>query len=339
VYVSHFEMNAQVDNTQAVQLQAVDAPEVTFCFQHGEPLGPAIGRIKHELLDAIVAALEQREPNPDENVHDARQQLKKLRGLLRLVRGGIEPAAYARDNACFRDVGRSLAEAREAAAAMECVDTLLTHYDEQIPRREFAPIERALGALRAETVARVGESSVYTRAIEELRAAGTPEREWPLGGEGFELIERGLAAIYRGARRAYERAARDPSSENFHELRKLSKYHLHHVRLLEAVFPIELRARRKALDELNDGLGHLHDLDVLRALLDREKLEGAPLLQRLAFTALVDRRRAEVALDAEREAARLYAEKPGALVKRLRRYYELWSSANGAQPLSRSITA
>lgn len=337
-------MSAQVDTVLSA---------VSFSFQHDEPLGPALDRIRGELIDSIVAALEQLEPNHDQNVHDARQQLKKLRGLLRLARGSIEPDAYARDNACFRDVGRSLAEAREAAASVECVDALLSHYDGQIPRREFAPIERALAALREKTVARVGESSTVEHALAELRAACAPEREWGLAGADFKLIAPGLFGTYRRARRAYRSAARRPTSQNFHELRKLSKYHLHHMRLLEPVFPIELRARRKALDTLNDALGHLHDLDVLRELLDREKLETAPLLQRLAFTALVDRRRAELALDAEVQAARLYAESARTLSKRIRRYFELWRTQNAAptlalshdddgafaQPPRRSITA
>ena len=339
-------MSAQVDSS---------GPAVSFSFQREEPLGPAIERIRAELLDSTLAALEHLEPNHDQNIHDARRQLKKLRGVLRLVRGSIEPAAYERDNACFRDVGRSLAEAREAAATLECVEALLAHYDDRIPRREFSAIERALGAQRAETVARVGETSTVARALEELRSARGPDRAWTLTGEDFELIRAGLFATYRGARRACRRASRTSSSENFHELRKLSKYHLHHVRLLEPVFVLELRARRRALDALNEALGHLHDLDMLRALLDREKLESVPLLQRLAFSALVDQRRREVALDAELQAARLYAEKPRALAKRLRSYFELWRAPsppisedaphdgepapNTVQPPSRSITA
>jgi CHAD domain-containing protein len=314
---------------------------VTYAILPHEPVGPAVRRIIFELLDSIIDDLEHLDSDRDERIHSARQQLKKLRGLLRLVRGSLDAAAYERENACFRDVGRSLAEAREAAAALECVDILLDHYSTEIPRSEFDAIERSLKADHGSKLSRAQESAAFERAVSELRAAQDRITEWPLLEDDFDSLADGLFFTYRRARRALREAAREPTSQQFHELRKLSKYHLHHVRLLEAAFPTELHARRKALDELNDTLGHLHDLDVLTQMLADEKPEQAPAVQLLALTALVDRRRRELAALAELQAARIYAEKPKALLKRARRYFGLWRSGEAleAEPSKNDASA
>jgi CHAD domain-containing protein len=300
---------------------------VTYALKPDEAVGPGVRRIVFELLDSLTENLE----SDRERIHSARQQLKKLRGLLRLVRGSIEPAAYERENACFRDVGRSLAGAREAAAALECIDILLEHYSGEIPRSEFRDLEHWLKMHHGSKLTRAREDGVFERAVLELRRARERMTEWPLVEDDFDSLAQGLLFTYRRARRALLRAASEPTSQQFHELRKLSKYHLYHVRMLEAAFPTELHARRKALDALNDTLGHLHDLDVLRRMLVTEKAEAAPRLQLLALTALVDRRRHELAVEAELQGAPIFAEKPRALLKRARRYFALWRSRDALE--------
>jgi CHAD domain-containing protein len=304
---------------------------VTYALKPDEAVGPGVRRIVFELLDSIMDDLEHLDSDRDERIHSARQQLKKLRGLLRLVRGSIDPAAYERENACFRDVGRSLADAREAAAALECVDILLEHYSGEIPRNEFRDLEHWLKTHHGSKLSRAREDAVFEHAVLELRRARERMTEWPLVDDDFDSLGQGLFFTYRRARRALRRAASEPTSQQFHELRKLSKYHLYHVRMLEAAFPNELRARRKALDALNDTLGHLHDLDVLRQMLVTEKPEAAPRLQLLALTALVDRRRHELAVEAELQGAPIYAEKPRALLKRARRYFALWRTRDALE--------
>jgi CHAD domain-containing protein len=300
---------------------------VTYALKPDEAIGPGVRRIVFELLDTVIEHLE----SDRKRIHSARQQLKKLRGLLRLVRGSIDPAAYERENACLRDVARSLADARAAAAALECVDILLDHYSAEIPRSEFRDLEHWLKTHHSSKLLRAREGAVFEHAVLELRRARERMTEWPLVDDDFDSLAQGLFFTYRRARRALRRAASEPTSHQFHELRKLSKYHLYHVRMLEAAFPPELRARRKALDALNDMLGHLHDLDVLRQMLVTEKPEAVPPLQLLALTALVDRRRHELAVEAELQGALIYAEKPRALLKRARRYFALWRSRNALE--------
>ena len=42
---------------------------------------------------------------PEQAVHEARKDMKKLRALLGLARGELGERTFARENACFRDAG------------------------------------------------------------------------------------------------------------------------------------------------------------------------------------------------------------------------------------------
>ena len=66
------------------------------------------GRIDHA-IDELGGAVES---NPEEAVHSARKDMKKLRALLRLVRGELGASVYRRENACFREAAAALAGLR-----------------------------------------------------------------------------------------------------------------------------------------------------------------------------------------------------------------------------------
>ena len=68
------------------------------------------GRIDHA-IDELGGAVES---SPEEAVHSARKDMKKLRALLRLVRGELGASVYRRENARFREAAATLAGLRDA---------------------------------------------------------------------------------------------------------------------------------------------------------------------------------------------------------------------------------
>ncbi|TIT25585.1 MAG: CHAD domain-containing protein, partial [Mesorhizobium sp.] len=63
-------------------------------------------------------------------------------------------------------------------------------------------------------------------------------------------------------------------ADDFHDLRKAAKTHSMHLSLLGRLWPTPIKSRRKAVDSLGERLGDLHDVFVMRALLDAD---GEPL--------------------------------------------------------------
>src|SRR6186713_2081456 len=60
----------------------------------------------------------------DERVHETRKVIKRLRALLRLYRGALEPARFAHEDARLRELGRSLGGLRDEAVLRVSLDHL-----------------------------------------------------------------------------------------------------------------------------------------------------------------------------------------------------------------------
>ena len=92
--------------------------------------------------------------------------------------------------------------------------------------------------------------------------------------QAADILADGARATLRRARKALDKAGSRGAADDFHDLRKAAKTHSMHLSLLGRLWPTPIKARRKAVDELGEQLGDLHDVFVMRALLDAD---GEPL--------------------------------------------------------------
>ena len=93
-------------------------------FSPGRDLQAEIRRIAGKRMRSATDTLRDLSKDPDEAVHDARKDLKKLRALLRLVRDGLGEVRYRKENRALRNAGRALADFRDAAVRVELVEKL-----------------------------------------------------------------------------------------------------------------------------------------------------------------------------------------------------------------------
>ncbi|MGE3306171.1 MAG: CHAD domain-containing protein, partial [Rhizobiaceae bacterium] len=139
------------------------------------PLERDVRRLLAAEIEGAIEALGAVRVAPSSSIHAARKRFKKLRALLKLVRSGDEEF-YARENARYRDLSRSLAPAREATALVETVDRFIAEY----PRETGV-----LAGLRA-------------RLAERMPQAGDPRLEWVIA-KAVSTAEAGGAAAARFA--------------------------------------------------------------------------------------------------------------------------------------------
>ena len=78
-------------------------------FHVDERIPGAIQRIASGQFDRMTHRLNDPDVDPDEAIHTARKAMKRLRGLLRLVRDEVGQSAYRNENAVLRDTSRRLA--------------------------------------------------------------------------------------------------------------------------------------------------------------------------------------------------------------------------------------
>jgi CHAD domain-containing protein len=276
-----------------------------YRLKQGESVPKGIARIARGRIDHALDAL--KDPT-EEAVHDARKDTKKLRALLRLVRGEIGADVYSRENACFRDAARELAGVRDADVMLATLATLEERHADELPADAIGDLRQALEAHRIRTSAGTRRQAA-AGAVGMLKEARGRVADWPLERDGFDALEDGLKRTYRRGRRDWQAAAEDPSPENLHEWRKRAKDLWYHCSLLEETWKPVMSALADEAHELSDRLGDDHDLVLL--------LEwGAEPLEQL-----ISKRRQELRDEAFAYGARLYADKPKVFVRRIERWW------------------
>jgi len=258
----------------------------------------------------------ERAADPSDCIHAARKDLKKLRAAIRLLRRELGEELYRAENERYREAGLLLAPSRDAAVALETLADLRERFADRLGP---AATDGWLAALREErerALATARRDGRIARAG-AIVAAG-PERvaAWPLRADSWKLLGPGIERAHRRGRREMRRAAADPSGANMHAWRKRAKDLWYQLRILELHLPKGAAGDLGRADELAELLGDHHDLSVLR-----DDLLGCDvtILHRPELVAAIGERQEELAAAAFELGERLYAKKPKAFRRRLRR--------------------
>jgi hypothetical protein len=266
-------------------------------------------------IDAALAAIADPDADEAETIHTVRQQLKRLRALVRLPRQRLD--GWRDENLAFRDLGRQLAGTRDADVLAESFDRLAEQAGITSPRLRAGITSGAANpGGSSESRARLLRGEIAAGLVQAReRAAG-----WRLDSRGFRLLGPGLRRVYRDMRACEKRAAVAPTPANFHAWRKRTKYHANQLALLKPVAPKIFKGYRKVADRLGGTLGEHHDLDALAAAVQRlgdgskrERLLGA-----------IGKRNRELEETAFRLGDELTAERPDDFVRRLEAGWKNW---------------
>jgi CHAD domain-containing protein len=283
----------------------------------------ALGRIDHALEELRGKA----DSTPEEAVHEARKDMKKLRGLVRLVRGELGEEAYKRENAAFRDTGRLLSGVRDADVMVATLDKLAERYPKELPPDASGGLRQALEGRKPED----DRSQAARQAVELLEQVWDRVDDWPLQADGFDALEDGLRQVYARGRKAFRAAKDDPSAERLHEWRKRAKDLWYHHVLLQCSWPEAIDPLSEQAHELSDHLGDDHDLAGLAEWAKEHAAAAGGLYAVQELNDVIELRRGELQADAFVLGERLYAERPGAFRRRFRGYWRSGRTARSAQ--------
>jgi CHAD domain-containing protein len=270
-----------------------------------------IARGQLNLIDEEFGAGRRRGGDLDAAVHDTRKAFKRLRTLVRVSRDALSDEAYRRENAIFRDAGRQLSDARDAAVMVQTLDGLRDRYCDEIGGDAFDGLRNALASEAAAASRALSRDRSMVAEVEgTLEAARRRIGGWPLPDDGdLTMLEPGFERIYRRGRRALKAARRDTSTENLHELRKRAKDLWHAAQILRLAAPKKMKRLARHAHRLSDVVGADHDLAVLRAAA-RERQETLASGELALLDGLIGRRREQLRRKALKRARRLYARKP-----------------------------
>jgi CHAD domain-containing protein len=284
--------------------------ERAYRLKAGEALPEGVALVAHGRIDHAVAELRGRsDSSVEEAVHEARKDLKKLRALLRMTRGELGEDTFRRENTCFRDAGRELAGVRDNDVMLETLMALDLPAGMGWELRKAIQDQRALGDGDGRRTAAAG-------VVAMLHEARGRVDQWPLERDSFDALHDGLERTYRRGRRDFRAVRSEPTVEALHEWRKRVKDLWYQHTLLRALWPPVMQAVGGEAHELANRLGDDHDLAMLADWV-REHAEAEP-----EFSEAVERRRSELQDEAMALGERLYADKPSAYLRRLRRFWE-----------------
>ncbi len=272
---------------------------VTPDLDPAEPFGPAISTILAARLGTVLAFEGSVRAGEDpEAVHDMRVGIRRLRAALDAAAPFSKPKAFRRQERRVKALADALGAVRDADVLLEFLRDRLGAAGEE----ERPGLARLIAAIEAE---REDDRVALLAALDRL-----PEDDFAGGFERFArklrkenkptgaVARRALAASvakFAGRADAFD----DPEdAEELHRLRIAAKRLRYTLELFGTALGDETPGLIEELKGLQEGLGTIHDRDVLAELLVEERIDAATR----EADALSD-----AALDADPRAERLAA--------------------------------
>lgn len=286
-----------------------------FRFQPDDPnLTAALHRLASGELGAALAQLPSGGTPNAGSVHDIRKRIKKLRGLLRLLRPGLR--AYNVENAALRDAAQGLSVMRDSAVRLATFDALVP-----APAGAFAALRELLAA-DADASASGPAPVAETRAL--LAAVASRIPDWHLSGKDRAILTKGLATTRSRARKAMAAAHADPTIEAMHDWRKRAKDVWYQARLFSPVWPEAIVPLATTASDLTEELGRHHDLAVLGAHVAALQPESNAAGAAAGLNTLIRAAQGRIEDQAFPQGARLLAGKPKAMAELWVDWWRAW---------------
>jgi CHAD domain-containing protein len=198
-------------------------------------LGPALRAVAAGILAEARQTITDPDRTNEAAVHHFRRTMKEWRALMRLLAPFIADATRWRQEA--RDHARSLAQARDGAAALNAFEGLIDKGNLILSTRTSETIRARIEALRAGE-----ERSSLTPMLRDailawLDVANSAVGMWPLDTLDFHALAGQLARSYRNARSHIPDDWTLAHGEELHTLRQRVVELRYQMELIEPLWP------------------------------------------------------------------------------------------------------
>lgn len=304
---------------------------MTYRLEPQKSVSQTVKQIAAAQIGEILTEFGQAAPSA-KAVHETRKAIKRLRALLRLIRDGVDADDLRREKDRFRAVAHSLAGARDAQVMLDTANKLKSGPVGEAVRATSQSLITLLDNQRATAEATLATTLPFA-ALEEARAA---LRALPLDGLTLDKIFDGFTEAYQRGRKRHATLRADSHDEGFHDLRKDVQLHWRHLQLLSKAWPKTMRHHVSLARSLSETLGEDHDISVLAAYVRDNSDKLGPARGVDAYLRACVSRQMKLRQHADLLARRLYAEKPGALRRRIEAY---WSTAESLRRTKTALAA
>lgn len=280
---------------------------MSYQLRHGDSFGENFRRICRNQIEAAIAIAKGEKESRDTPVHETRKHLKKARAALRLVRKEIGRGLFRQTDHCLRNVARLTSDIRDAEVRLQTVRQLqeITH---RRGRRAYGKLETMLILELENFMAAFAEWQ--TQAVPMLERARDTVDCWPLEHFNCKQLRCAVQSSYKSARNALAKTKANPTTENFHRLRKKGKTLWYQLRILRPVNLVVLKNLSDDLRAVGDLLGRAHDLSFLADRLRREHGKSQWQREGHKLLAVIEVSEGDLQRGAAELAEHFFAERP-----------------------------
>src|SRR5438477_3275433 len=288
---------------------------MAFRLKVREPLREGLKRVFCEEIDSALHMCQHPAKERGVTVHEVRKHLKKLRAAIRLAIGAVGKNCHAEQDRCVRNIGRLVSDLRDAQVRLQTFIQLRDKAAKNSERQLF-PLTGELLLLERESFS-AAFAGWQKEAIPQLENVKARLMAWTLDGLTWKQICNAVCKIYRRGQRALAKVIDDPEPEDFHAWRKRVKDVWYQLRILQPLNRTVLEEMAKDAEVLGELLGTEHDLDFLRARLEKESGDEALADELRQLQKLIGKRCKRLRRDALELGRRFYAEPSKAFAKRI----------------------
>ena len=252
--------------------------------------------------------------------------------MLRFIRPSIGDSAFQAANAHLKTAAMELAFKRHGEAMLEAIAKLREQLDEPSP--VIAELEAAAGAHASNTEATHAEGLAAAR--QEIEAVRALVGGWMLPKRDIGFFLEGFRRCYARARKLIAEGLETGNTQTLHEARKSVIHHLHHLEILEPIWPRMFKVWCDELGRLRESLGDLNDLEELEKLMADPESAFGRIASADAARQLIHTRRKRLIDRIRKRGEQLFAERPGSLSRRLGLLWESWERRE-ARPVAEHV--
>jgi CHAD domain-containing protein len=284
---------------------------MAYRFKAKESIPDGVKRLASAQIGGALEALTGRGHSHEEQAHEVRKRIKKVRALLRLVESE-RTGSFNSEHARLREAGQKLAPFRDAAALIVSFDALRDKYPDKA--QGLDTVREGLLAHKRRFESHQTFRRVLDEVAAELAGIGKKVKGWKLDEDGFSAIARGAERTIIRGRKSMAQACKTRQAEDFHDWRKRVKDHWYHLRLLHDLWPDVMQGYEDSLRTLESILGRDHDLTLLADKTPRNH----------ALRRTVHHFQDELRAEAEPLGIRIYGGKPSHLMRQLEQWWSIW---------------
>lgn len=294
-----------------------------FSLMPRESPGETFRRVTSEQIEQAVALCSASAGDPDRASHEIRKCTKRLRSLIKLYRDTLPQHPAAAEISRFRDVSSLLALHRASRVNLDLLEAVAAEKHPCADPLKINRLRERLADDHAVLTRNMLQNGTYAMVQQQLETSllqGMPVSE-PCT---FACLSGQIAASQKACRENLRAVTATEAAEVMHELRKSVKTLWYQLSLVHTVWPAVVGATVHQLDLLAEKLGRDHDLhELTEFLLRMEADEQGTVPEGLAIHLV--KKRSQLRKPILTQSARLFAEKPSHLARRLEGYYAVFS--------------